>query len=77
MKSESTLKMEEIMESFNNYKQNKEKFISSLGKYTHNRTETEPVAKTTKIELPVQPNEETRRIFKDIDNIWNDDKPFE
>jgi hypothetical protein len=50
VKSESTLKMEEIMESFNSYKQNKEKFLSSIGKYSHNRTETEPVAKCIRVE---------------------------
>lgn len=71
VKSESTLKIEEIMESFNSYKQNKEKFICSLGKYSHNRTETEPaVGKYGRTEQPALPKEDASRLFTEINNIW-------
>lgn len=61
------------MESFNSYKQNKEKFISSLGKYSHSRTETEPAAgKYGRTEQPPMPKEDTSRLFTEINNIWDE-----
>jgi hypothetical protein len=73
----SSPKLEEIMESFNSYKLNKEKFITSL---KHTRTETEPIGKyvreTAKIDEPL-PSQETSRLFNQIDNIWNEDVKVE
>lgn len=63
------------MESFNSYKQNKEKFMSSLGKYSHNRTETEPaISKYAKPDQPQpqQAQEGHSRLLGEIDNIWSE-----
>lgn len=61
------------MDSFNSYKQNKEKFISSLGKYSHNRAETEPaVGKYVRTEQPFLPKADTNRLFTEINNIWDE-----
>ena len=76
VKSDSNLKIEDILENFNSYKQNKEKFLSSLNKSsTHNRTETENtnryVRESSKTEEPKEKPEEKSRVFN-IDNIWNE-----
>ena len=76
VKSESSIKMDEILQNYNNYKRNKQQFMEELHKPQHSHQRfassnlTEELQVTSRNKIETKSKEET--IPQTIDYLWND-----